>query len=191
MVTLTFCCPRYHGRSNCRITGHKIQRFVMKAAVISIYYLIYNLQERILEATLAIVPVPCNSRYYTTYISTTAWPSTIWASTLAESYGGSVEDFRLEHVYNHYDNSRYSRFFRTLLWSTVIFFTLLDRASFPHYNNTKIIKFGHDNGAIDVWALTACCNLLSIVMLFIWILKITGKKRKKDSYATKSCPKLL
>ena len=32
--------------------------------------------------------------------------------------------------------------FRTLLWSTVIFFTLLDRASFPHYNNTKIIKFG-------------------------------------------------
>ena len=32
--------------------------------------------------------------------------------------------------------------FRTLLWSTVNFFTLLDRASFPHYNNTKIIKFG-------------------------------------------------
>ena len=30
---------------------------------------------------------------------------------------------------------RNSRFFRT-------FFTLLDRASFPHYNNTKIIKFG-------------------------------------------------
>ena len=25
---------------------------------------------------------------------------------------------------------------------TVIFFTLLDRASFPHYNNTKIINFG-------------------------------------------------
>ena len=39
-------------------------------------------------------------------------------------------------------NSRYSRFFRTLLWSTVIFFTLLDRASFPHYNNTNIINFG-------------------------------------------------
>ena len=32
--------------------------------------------------------------------------------------------------------------FRTLFWSTVIFFTCLDRASFPHYNNTKIIKFG-------------------------------------------------
>ena len=39
-------------------------------------------------------------------------------------------------------NSRCSRFTTTLLWSTVIFFTLLDRASFPHYNNTKIIKFG-------------------------------------------------
>ena len=40
--------------------------------------------------------------------------------------------------------NRNSRFFRTLLWSTVIFFNLLDRASFPHYkyNNTKIIKFG-------------------------------------------------
>ena len=24
----------------------------------------------------------------------------------------------------------------------LLFFTLLDRASFPHYNNTKIIKFG-------------------------------------------------
>ena len=24
------------------------------------------------------------------------------------------------------------------------FFTLLDRASFPHYNNTKIIKFGSE-----------------------------------------------
>ena len=40
-------------------------------------------------------------------------------------------------------NSGYSQFFRTLLWSTVIFFTLLDRASFPHYNNTKIMKFGY------------------------------------------------
>ena len=40
-------------------------------------------------------------------------------------------------------NSRYSRFCRTLFWSTVIFFHLVDRASFPHYNNTKIIiKFG-------------------------------------------------
>ena len=33
-------------------------------------------------------------------------------------------------------------FFRTLLWWTVHFFTLLDRASFHHYNDTKIIKFG-------------------------------------------------
>ena len=38
---------------------------------------------------------------------------------------------------------RNSLFFRTLLLSTVIFFlTSLDRTSFPHYNNTKIIKFG-------------------------------------------------
>ena len=36
-----------------------------------------------------------------------------------------------------------SQFSRTLLWSTVtIFFSLLDRAYFPHNNNTKIIKFG-------------------------------------------------
>ena len=33
-------------------------------------------------------------------------------------------------------------FFFTLLWCTVICFTLLDRASFPRYNDTKIIKFG-------------------------------------------------
>ena len=39
-------------------------------------------------------------------------------------------------------NNRNSRFFRTLLSSTVIFFHFLDRASFPHYNNTKIIKCG-------------------------------------------------
>ena len=32
------------------------------------------------------------------------------------------------------------RFLATSLWSTVIFFTCLDRASFPHYNNTKILK---------------------------------------------------
>ena len=38
-------------------------------------------------------------------------------------------------------NSRFRRFFRTLLWSTIIFFTLLDKAHFPHYINTKIIKF--------------------------------------------------
>ena len=39
-------------------------------------------------------------------------------------------------------NSRYSRFFRTCSDQQLFFFTLLDRASFPHYNNTKIIKFG-------------------------------------------------
>ena len=42
------------------------------------------------------------------------------------------------------EQPRYTKIFRTLFWSTVIttVFTLLDRASFPHYNNTKIIKFG-------------------------------------------------
>ena len=39
-------------------------------------------------------------------------------------------------------NSHYGRFFRTLLWLTVSFFTLLDRASSSHYINTKIIQFG-------------------------------------------------
>ena len=39
-------------------------------------------------------------------------------------------------------NSRYSRFFRTCYNWQLSFFTLLDRASFPHYNKTKIIKFG-------------------------------------------------
>ena len=39
-------------------------------------------------------------------------------------------------------NSRYSWYFRTLIWSTAIFFTLLDRPSISHYNDTKIIKFG-------------------------------------------------
>ena len=39
-------------------------------------------------------------------------------------------------------NSRYSRFFRTCSDQQLSFFTLLHRASFPHYNNTKITKFG-------------------------------------------------
>ena len=39
-------------------------------------------------------------------------------------------------------NPRKQSIFRTLLWSPVIIFTLLDRPSFPHYNSTKIIKFG-------------------------------------------------
>ena len=39
-------------------------------------------------------------------------------------------------------NSRYSRFFRLCSDQQSSFFTLLDRASFSHYNNTKIIKFG-------------------------------------------------
>ena len=39
-------------------------------------------------------------------------------------------------------NSRYSRVSGLCSDQQFSFFTLLDRASFPHYNNTKIIKFG-------------------------------------------------
>ena len=49
-------------------------------------------------------------------------------------------------------NSQYGRFFRTLLWSTVIFLTLLDRASSCHYINTKIIKFGWE--LFILWAIS-------------------------------------
>ena len=49
-------------------------------------------------------------------------------------------------------NSRHSRFFRTLFWLTVIFFTLLDRASFPHDSNTEIIKFGRE--LFILWAIS-------------------------------------
>ena len=39
--------------------------------------------------------------------------------------------------------SRNSQFFQDFaLINIYFFFTLLDRASFPYYNNTKIIKFG-------------------------------------------------
>ena len=34
----------------------------------------------------------------------------------------------------------------------LLFFTLLDRASFPHYNNTKIIKFGRE--LFILWAIS-------------------------------------
>ena len=40
------------------------------------------------------------------------------------------------------------------------FFTLLDRTSFPHYNNTKIIKFG--------WELFFMSNFLWTVIFGIW-----------------------
>ena len=56
------------------------------------------------------------------------------------------------YIYRVAQTKRNSRFFRTLLWSTVIFFTLLDRASFPHYNNTKIIQF--DWELFILWAIS-------------------------------------
>ena len=59
------------------------------------------------------------------------------------------------HYYYYYENvqsrslyrvaqkNRNSWLFRILLWSTVTLFHLAGyRPSFPHYNNTKIIKFG-------------------------------------------------
>ena len=45
-------------------------------------------------------------------------------------------------IYRVAPQNRNSRFFRTLLYLTVIFFILLHKASFPHCSNTKIIKFG-------------------------------------------------
>ena len=49
----------------------------------------------------------------------------------------------LKFVNTGWPKKRNSRFFRTLLWSTLLsIFTLLNRAYFPYYNNTKIIKFG-------------------------------------------------
>ena len=49
---------------------------------------------------------------------------------------------RIYRVAQKKRNSQYGRFFRSLFWSTAIFFTLLDRASSSHYINSQIIKFG-------------------------------------------------
>ena len=54
----------------------------------------------------------------------------------------SIHLYSIYRVAQKKRNSQYGRFFRTLLQTTVIFFTLLDRASSSHYINTKIIKFG-------------------------------------------------
>ena len=45
-------------------------------------------------------------------------------------------------VYRVAQKKRNSRFFGLCSDQQLSFFTLLDRASFPHYNNTKIIEFG-------------------------------------------------
>ena len=68
---------------------------------------------------------------------------------LCGSYG---TDLIGEHVYRVAPpkkkkkklNSRYSRFSGLCSDQQLSLFTLLDRASFPHYSNTKIIKFGRD-----------------------------------------------
>ena len=48
--------------------------------------------------------------------------------------------FRIHWLYRVAPQKNSWFFFRTL--GQLSFFTLLDRQSFPHYNNTKIIKFG-------------------------------------------------
>ena len=63
----------------------------------------------------------------------------LWVISYGLSFSGFAINFSSWWVA---PKKRNSQFFRTLLWWTVIFFTLLDRASFPHYNDTKIIKFG-------------------------------------------------
>ena len=45
-------------------------------------------------------------------------------------------------VYRVAQKKRNSQFLGLCFDQQLSFFTLLDRASFPHYNNTKIIKFG-------------------------------------------------
>ena len=63
----------------------------------------------------------------------------LWVISYGLSFSGFAINFSLV---GGPPKKRNSQFFRTLLWWTVIYFTLLDRASFPHYNDTKIIKFG-------------------------------------------------
>ena len=50
--------------------------------------------------------------------------------------------FALYRVAQKMEQSIQSIFQDFALINSYHFFTLLDRASFPHYNNTKIIKFG-------------------------------------------------
>ena len=64
----------------------------------------------------------------------------LWAQFLdGLSFSGFAINFSLT---GWPPKKRNSKFFRTLLWWTVILFTLLDRASFPQDNDTKISKFG-------------------------------------------------
>ena len=77
-------------------------------------------------------------------------------------------------------NSQYGPFVRTLLWSTVIFFTLLDRASYSHYINTKIIKFGHWRTFyfMSNFLWTVIFGICSIFLSFEARWQINGKSRK-------------
>ena len=57
-------------------------------------------------------------------------------------------------------NSLYSRFLRTCSDQQLSFFTLLDRASFPH-NNTKIIKFGWE--LLILWVISHALSFSGFV----------------------------
>ena len=46
------------------------------------------------------------------------------------------------------------------------FFTLLDRTSFPHYNNTKIIKFGWK--PFILWVILMDCHFRDLPLIFHW-----------------------
>ena len=80
------------------------------------------------------------------------WANWLQLNSQLNSWGVSFCLYRIYRVAQKKRNSWYSNIFRTLLWSTVIFFTLLDRASFPHYNNTKIIKFGWE--LFSLWVIS-------------------------------------
>ena len=45
-------------------------------------------------------------------------------------------------IYTGWPKKNGTVYFLGLCSNQQFFFTLLDRTSFPHYNNTKIIKFG-------------------------------------------------
>ena len=57
------------------------------------------------------------------------------------------------------------------LWSNqqLLFFTFLDRASLPHYNNTKIIKFGWK--LFILWVISYGLSFWSFAINFSWCLE--------------------
>ena len=73
-------------------------------------------------------------------------------------------------------------FFRTLLWSTVIFFSpCWIETSFLHYNNTKIIKFGWK--LFILWVITDRLSFWDLPLICHRAAKLwkSGKSRKWQS----------